>query len=373
MNEYGDALREIRTAIQRGEKVLCVHYACENFFEVTDRPAAVTCIAVAQVGGPALETAFSISNSLPNEEVVEREKDLLRRFFDEVRVNPDARIVHWNMNSAHYGFTAIASRYSYLFGSSPGVVPSPDRLYDLDAMIADRFGEVYAKHPKFRTVAMLNGFWMPFFKSGKDEAAAAKSADYGTIERSTTEKAHLISEMLTRLCDGTLKTLNSVGAVKFASEHLDAVKVILRLGEKFREVERALLRRHAKRETLRITDEYDAQDLLRALLVQFFDDVRDEDWAPTYAGAASRIDFVMPAFELAVELKYARESMSARTLGEQLIVDREKYAQHGSVRHLVCLVFDHDGFIPNPRGIEADLTREHSLEGLAVTVRIFDR
>lgn len=373
MTEYGEALRVIRAALQRGEKILCVHYACENFFEATDRPVGVTCIAIAQVGWAGIESAYSISNSSPNEDVIEREKDLLRRFFEEMRTHPDARVVHWNMNSAHYGFTAIADRFNYLLGVQPMGLPSPDRLYDLDSIIGGRFGDTYAKHPKLRTIATLNGFWMPFFKSGKEEAAAAKSGDYGTIERSTAEKAHLISELLTRLSDGTLRTQNSVGAVTFAGEHLDAVAVVLRLGEKFLDVSRALKRRHGDRPTLEITDEYDAQDLLRALLVQFFADVRDEDWVPTYAGAASRVDFVIPEFELAVELKYARASMTAKDLGEQLIIDREKYAVHGSVRHLICLVFDHDGQIPNPRGIESDLTREHSVDGLVVTVRIFDR
>jgi hypothetical protein len=103
----------------------------------------------------------------------------------------------------------------------------------------------------------------------------------------------------------------------------------------------------------------------------FFDDIRREEWTPSYAGGASRIDFVLPRYRIGIELKYARQSMTTKDLGEQLIVDTVKYKTHNSVRHLVCLVFDPDGQLNNPRGIEKDLSQPR--EGLAVTVRIFDR
>ncbi|WP_199440510.1 hypothetical protein [Umezawaea beigongshangensis] len=219
----------------------------------------------------------------------------------------------------------------------------------------------------------MNSLYMPFFREGREEAEAIKNGDYGLIERSTSEKAHLISILLTRLTNGSLRTQNSVGAVEFAHQHLDAVALILALADRFRYVERALLRRHNNRSTLTVEDEYDAQDLFRALLVQFFDDVRPEDWAPQFGGGASRIDFVIPDFELAIELKYTREGLTDRKLGEELIVDRDKYAAKGGVSHLICLVFDYDGRLANPRGIESDLTRDVSNEHIAVTVKILDR
>ena len=65
--------------------------------------------------------------------------------------------------------------------------------------------------------------------------------------------------------------------------------------------------------------------------------------------------------------------MTSGDLGEELIVDRDRYAQHPAVKHLVCVVIDHDGRLANPRGLEADLMRKSSIEGLSVTVRIVDR
>ena len=115
------------------------------------------------------------------------------------------------------------------------------------------------------------------------------------------------------------------------------------------------------------------QDLLRAVLSIFFEDVREESWTPSYAGGASRIDFLIPAFELAIEVKKARSTMTAKSLADELIVDRDRYKAEQRAKHLICLVFDYDGILAGPRGLEADLAREASVEGLAVKVRIFDR
>jgi REase_DpnII-MboI len=183
----------------------------------------------------------------------------------------------------------------------------------------------------------------------------------------------MILSLFHLLVSGSLQTQTSVGMVEFASERLDAVATVLGIGSRFRYVERSLLRRHGGRSTIKITDEYDAQDLFRALLKIFFDDVRDEVWTPSYAGKSSRVDFVLPDFKLAVELKSTRATLNAASVGDQLIVDRDRYAKETSTNHLMCLVFDYDGNLENPRGMERDLERDATQEGLAVTVRIYDR
>jgi hypothetical protein len=92
----------------------------------------------------------------------------------------------------------------------------------------------------------------------------------------------------------------------------------------------------------------------------------------TYAGGNSRIDFIVPAHKIGVELKHTRANMSDRELGEQLIVDREKYKAHPHVTHLLVIVFDYDNNLRNPRALEQDLQREHSHPDLTVTVTIVD-
>jgi len=298
---------------------------------------------------------------------------MLRRFFVYAKARPDTFWVHWNMNNATYGFGPLGARYRFLMGEdSPSVFPS-DRLYDLDSIVGAKYGDQFARHPKLRNLCSLNGYFMPSFKDGKEEARAFADGDFGLCERSVGEKVHLMARILTEFSSGKLLTANSVGMLPFADEHLDAVKVVLGLGARFRNIERELRFRREDRPTLAVNDEYDAQDLLRSLLAIFFEDVRPEDVAPIHAGASSRVDFILPNFELAIELKFARDSMTSKSLGEELVVDRERYAAKPGVRHLLCLVFDHDGKLRNPRGLEADISREASEAGFAVTVRIYDR
>ena len=99
---------------------------------------------------------------------------------------------------------------------------------------------------------------------------------------------------------------------------------VMTLAERLHTVVRQLRERREGRSTLDVNDEYDVQDLFHALLAIYFDDIRKEEWAPTYAGGASRMDFLLPEIESVVEIKMTRPSLSTRQLGEQLIVDIAK-------------------------------------------------
>ncbi|MBN9131728.1 MAG: transposase [Paenarthrobacter ureafaciens] len=70
-----------------------------------------------------------------------------------------------------------------------------------------------------------------------------------------------------------------------------------------------------------LKDERERQVLVEALLRTLFDDVRPEDYTPSRAGANSRVDSVLPEVGIIVETKVTRESMSAKKLGEELLVD----------------------------------------------------
>ena len=59
----------------------------------------------------------------------------------------------------------------------------------------------------------------------------------------------------------------------------------------------------------------------------FFEDVRDEDYIPSYAGSNSRIDYLLPAYAIGVESKHASKSLTHKEVGEQLIVDRDRYKE----------------------------------------------
>ncbi|NJN36710.1 MAG: hypothetical protein HC794_06175 [Nitrospiraceae bacterium] len=133
---------------------------------------------------------------------------------------------------------------------------------------------------------------------------------------------------------------------------LDALTKIV---SRFHAVAVQLRSRHAERATLDITDEYDVQDLMHALLRLYFEDVRPEEWVPSYAGSSSRTDFLLPRIDTVIETKHTRKGLNARAVGEQLIIDIAKYKRHPQCRRLICFVYDPEGRIANPAGIESDL------------------
>lgn len=142
-----------------------------------------------------------------------------------------------------------------------------------------------------------------------------------------------------------------------AESEPDQLSLIEKLCLRFHSAARQLQQRYDNRDTITINDEYDVQNLLHAILCLHFDDIRAEEWTPSYAGGSSRVDFLLKAEEIVIEVKKTRASMKAKDLGEQLIIDRARYEAHPDCKTLVCFVYDPEGRIGNPVGIERDLEK----------------
>ncbi len=155
------------------------------------------------------------------------------------------------------------------------------------------------------------------------------------------------------------------------AQQRDCLSVLETLCNRFHLVARQLRSRHNNRDTLNVEDEYDVQDLLHALLVLEFDDIRPEEWTPSYAGSSARMDFLLKQEQTVIEVKKTNPRLGAKEVGEQLIIDIIKYKHHPDCRALVCFVYDPEGRIANPRGIENDLSGDR--EGLVVRVIIAPR
>jgi len=138
---------------------------------------------------------------------------------------------------------------------------------------------------------------------------------------------------------------------------------------KFHLAARQLRSRHSGRPTLDVQDEYDVQDLVHALLLLHFSDVRPEESTPSYAGKASRMDFLLKQEAIVVEAKMTRAGLGAKEVSSQLIEDIERYKVHPGCKALVCFVYDPAGFIANPRGIESDLSRDDNPFPVRVLIR----
>lgn len=140
---------------------------------------------------------------------------------------------------------------------------------------------------------------------------------------------------------------------------LEKVKILETIFSNFHKMAIKMRERHSDRTTLDINDEYDVQDLLYATLQLFFEDIRREEWTPSYAGNSARVDFLLKNEEIVIEVKKTRSSMKDKDLGEQLIVDIAKYKKHPHCKKLICFVYDPDGRIGNPTGMINDLEREN--------------
>ncbi|UZO81717.1 DUF2321 domain-containing protein [Aquimarina sp. ERC-38] len=128
--------------------------------------------------------------------------------------------------------------------------------------------------------------------------------------------------------------------------------------DKFHLVVKQIRQRYDDRETLDVRDEYDTQDLLHSLLRIYFEDIRTEEWNPSYAGSSTRSDFLLKKESIVIEVKKTRPNLKAKQIGEQLIIDIAKYKTHPNCKTLYCFVYDPDGYINNPKGIENDLNND---------------
>ncbi|MGC2696375.1 MAG: hypothetical protein WA738_11345 [Candidatus Angelobacter sp.] len=144
---------------------------------------------------------------------------------------------------------------------------------------------------------------------------------------------------------------------------------LLQLADSFHPVAVRLRRRRTEREPLLIKDEYDVQYVMGALLETQFEDVRSEEWTPSYAGGASRVDFFLKKESAFVETKMPRDGLADRKLGDELIIDIEHYKRHPDCKSLLCFIYDPDHRLKNPRALENDLTKQHGSLPVTVIVR----
>lgn len=156
-------------------------------------------------------------------------------------------------------------------------------------------------------------------------------------------------------CRACISILMAFRDIQPKMNSVDYNRILTDIFERFHIVSRQLLRRHENRDTIQLRDEYDVQDLLHALLRLHFEDVRPEEWTPSYSGGANRMDFLLKDEEIAIEVKMTRVGLKDKELGEQLIIDIAKYQNHPNCKCLYCYVYDPEGIIRNPRGMEKDL------------------
>jgi REase_DpnII-MboI len=136
----------------------------------------------------------------------------------------------------------------------------------------------------------------------------------------------------------------------------DAQECVKHLCNRFHAVARQLRLRKEYRATLDVEDEFDVQDLIHAMLRLQFDDVEMDEWTPDYAEGAPRKTFLLNHGRLAIVVKKTRPGLNTKELADQVKTDAARYSVRNRCATLLCFIYDPEGRIGNPRGLEADLT-----------------
>jgi hypothetical protein len=122
----------------------------------------------------------------------------------------------------------------------------------------------------------------------------------------------------------------------------ESVLILENLLRRLPRVIRQLRVRHGDRPPVRISDERDLEDLLRALLPLHFDDIRPECRTPSYA-AGTRTDFLLSPEGIAITIKLAQPRIL-----EQVPEDSSYYRRERTCRTLVVFVYDPEGSLREP-------------------------
>ncbi len=209
-----DSRQFIKSVRSNPENFFLIHYSCQNLNDENEALSPrITSIAMNHYA-----TGQSISYSthstaeelrIPRDKVLERfdevELELLTQFYKFIRDRRDKYWVHWNMRNLTFGFEHLEHRYRALGGTDACVIAVERRL-NLNDLIADRYGENYAKHPKMLSLMEKNGGRHRDFLEGKEEVAAFENKEFLRMHSSTLSKIGFFSSAMRKFVNGKLNT-----------------------------------------------------------------------------------------------------------------------------------------------------------------------
>lgn len=138
----------------------------------------------------------------------------------------------------------------------------------------------------------------------------------------------------------------------------ESLDLLERLGRRFAASCALLQREHRGKPGIIISDEYDVQHILHAMIVPHFEEVEPEEPTPKMAGGSARLDFLLKQDHVAIETKMMRPSLSLNELRRELAEDIIYFRAHPHVSALFILVYDPERRITNNAGFERDLSSD---------------
>jgi hypothetical protein len=163
-----------------------------------------------------------------------------------------------------------------------------------------------------------------------------------------------------------LDALSAAPATRLARR--SALDDVLTVIEHFPASAAVVRTRYNERPPFTINDEYDVQDLFRALTLPLVPDITPEDPAPKVAGKSTRLDFTSRATRLGFELKHVKSPRHATAVREEVLLDERTYQEHPYVETVVVFIHDPNHFIAisDRPAFEADLSKTVAVDGRTV-------
>lgn len=203
----------IKRLVKEGNYSFNIHYSCESFYDKTDgQSPRITSIAVRNFSTGQTRSfsihmiAERVKISLPKieENIDSLEENMLKEFFEFVKSHQHVDWIHWNMRDANYGFAAIEHRFKVL-GGDP-IIILDEKKNDLAILLKNIYGSDYIGHPRLPKLIEENGISHNDFLSGEEEAIAFENKGYIKLHQSTLRKVTLMSQILSLVSQGKLKT-----------------------------------------------------------------------------------------------------------------------------------------------------------------------
>jgi hypothetical protein len=102
-----------------------------------------------------------------------------------------------------------------------------------------------------------------------------------------------------------------------------------------------------------VQDERDLEDVVRALLPLYFDDIRPQARTPHYAGF-TRTDFLQTPQHIAVTVKLVRSRVNDLLLAEEIREDAAYWRGQGNCRLLMVYIHDPEAKLREPSVLEKE-------------------
>ena len=193
---------KIKKLFEHSDNVWVIHYASSDF---TKYPIRIASIVLRK-----LTNNQTYSFSMNDKEYDEnKEKQILKDFFEHIKLNPRAKYLTWNMRGSIYGFKTIENRFIDLYPNEelPYVVADVNKS-DLSHILSEMYGDNYIDHDRLENLIKINSLFNIHFIRGKDEAKEFENQQFSKIARSTESKVNNLADIANLVYRKKLKTNN---------------------------------------------------------------------------------------------------------------------------------------------------------------------